>query len=637
MFRIVCRLWAGALLLLALQGCAHFVETQTIQRFAAAMKEEDLQALQKAVSEDFNHKALRLDESVDDLKVLRLPTGDMEVSRVESVSDDEKLVEASPADSKRKLYYRLKRTGKGSWRIDDILVSQSKDGLTSTKSVSEQMDLLSTVREFISAWDGGQRQAALKVSTSEFAESINSLPPGYFETLAERIAGEHAGSAKIRPQAQIGEEFAIVRVRRSTGEMVLSFELEEGRWKVSDVAVEASGDGEHVPSVRKMASVVRTSIDFLEAYARQDREALSQVSRGQFFRRSLNAADLTAVALPDVSGADAKYSVSIHGKRAFFEIPGESQIVRIDLLGEVAADDPDAPTAYAIEEVTVYELEGQQEKRLSVFFTALATARLFHQALAERNKPVLAKLSTTQFNERVWQRVDERTLSLLDFPQLSAHPEIVETTFHGALTQIDLRDNGAPMTVVLRQQAGELRVDDVHVPAAGRPSSLRETWDLTIPVVEFSEGIRTANLGRLQRNSSRELTRLIWQHVDTIPPLANVSIRHLATPLSGARLDSQHALLSFGDDHFGARVQLIKEHGYFVVDNIQLIAGVEPRQRVSFKETVRRQIILRGPKEQQVAYPQAPAAGTARGVASAGWVEPAEMQAAQPLSGQETF
>ncbi len=224
-------------------------------------------------------------------------------------------------------------------------------------------------------------------------------------------------------------------------------------------------------------------------------------------------------------------------------------------------------------------------------------------------------------------------------PAIGPQPQIVGTSFHGALTQLDVNDNGSPMIVVLRDQGGELRVDDIHVPAEGRSSSMRDTWDLTIAVLEFREGMRTADIGRLQRHSSRNLTGLVWKHVDSIPPLGHVATRHLGAPLSGLRFDGQHALLTLGDEQFGAKVKMVKEHGYYVIDNIELIAGVEPQQRLAFKESVRRQIVMRGPTHQHVSHAQAVEPRPQSGVVNADWVEPAEMPRgnATPLGAEPTF
>jgi len=612
MSRMARRLWVGALLVY-LQGCAHFVETNTIERFTAALQEQDLDALQGTVSEDFKQRALRLDESVDDLKVLRLPKGEMTVSEVQDLSDDEKLVVASSESSSRKSSYRLKKSSRGAWRVDDVLLVQERNGVNSKTWASEQMDLLATAREFITAWDQGRRQQALSIVTPEFADSINSLPPGYFETVAERIAGESASSSTLKPMAQMGEDFAIVRARRPTGLMVLSFELLDGRWKVSDVAVEARGDRPHVPSMRKLATVVRTSFDFLDAYAQGDRTVLSKVCTEQLFRRSLGAADLSAVPLPDVATATDDSEVAIHGGRAFVEVPGADEIVRIDLVDVKDTDDPEAPTKYRIEEVTVYELTGsRQEKRLSAFFTAHATMRLFHQAMLDGDLPVLMKLSTREFNQFVWQRLDERTVTLLDLPKLQQPPEIVATSFHGAVTQVDARVGEIPMTFELRNQGGELRVADVQLPIAGRPGSMTDTFQLTIGLIEFAEGVRTADIGRVQRNSSNDLNRRVWKQVDAVPPLGHVAVRHLGVPLTQAQADAQNAVLTLGDQNWGSRVRMVKQHGFFVVDNIELIAGVRPGQRVNFKETARMQIVRReqpmsnrSPAQSVAPHPQA--------------------------------
>ena len=106
----------------ALPGCAHFVEARAIKQFADAIAKDDLDAVRAQTSDHFEQKALRLDESLTDLKILRLPTGDAEIVAVEDKSDTEKLVKATVGEGKPPVLYRLLKDSKsGKWVVDDLI------------------------------------------------------------------------------------------------------------------------------------------------------------------------------------------------------------------------------------------------------------------------------------------------------------------------------------------------------------------------------------------------------------------------------------------------------------------------------------------------------------------------------------
>jgi hypothetical protein len=218
---------------------------------------------------------------------------------------------------------------------------------------------------------------------------------------------------------------------------------------------------------------------------------------------------------------------------------------------------------------------------------------------------VLTKLATLEFNERVWQRLNEQTIQHLALPDGGAQgPQIVSTSFQGALTRVDIRWNNTPMCYMLRQQGGELLVDDLEMPAAGKSSSLKETWELMVPVLEFAEGLRTSQLAALQRNSSLNFNRLVWQQTETIPPIGHVAVGYLDSPLTSVESTAQNAVLTLGSEHQGARVQMVNEHGRHVIDEIVLIGGIGPSQRAQLKEQLRRQLIQNGLRAEDAGLPQ---------------------------------
>ena len=241
-------------------GCTHFIEARPIELFANALAEEDLKQLRSSTSGEFQQKALRLAEALDDFKILRLPEGKTTIAQVEDVSPSKKRVTVEVGETKRKLLYELTLDSETEkWVVDDVYVKQKRKGMTAAKSVTQQMDLLLTVREFLSAWDEGERDDVLAVTTPEFARLLSELPPAHLARLTKRVIGESSTGRKPKPEAQMGESFAIVRLPRAAGEVVLSFSLHDDKWRIRDLAVESVADHEHIASVRKLAAVTGTS------------------------------------------------------------------------------------------------------------------------------------------------------------------------------------------------------------------------------------------------------------------------------------------------------------------------------------------------------------------------------------------
>ena len=140
-------------------GCANFYEQQTITGWVSALEKQDLSALKDHSSDEFSQKALRKDVAIDDFNLLRLPKGDVSIAEVKDVSPTVKLVTVEVGKRKRRQQYRLTRELKTKkWVVDEVLVRQTREGLKVTKSVTEQMDLLLSLREFLDAWRAGTRQ-----------------------------------------------------------------------------------------------------------------------------------------------------------------------------------------------------------------------------------------------------------------------------------------------------------------------------------------------------------------------------------------------------------------------------------------------------------------------------------------------
>src|SRR5262249_28361303 len=96
------RTWSFSLIwVVGSLGCAHLMETKTIENFAATLEKQDLEAMKANVSEEFAGRALRTANALDDLKILRIPDSKISVVEVEDVSKTQKRVTVEIGEAKK--------------------------------------------------------------------------------------------------------------------------------------------------------------------------------------------------------------------------------------------------------------------------------------------------------------------------------------------------------------------------------------------------------------------------------------------------------------------------------------------------------------------------------------------------------
>lgn len=586
----------GVLLLpiACLSGCANFHETRAIEAFTEALQESNLDELKETTSSRFEQKALRLSESIDDFAVLRLPKGDVEILAVDNISDVEKRVTVTVGNSPQKLRYRLLREVDGrKWVVDDIYLKKKKDGVVSTKPVTELMDLVTTVREFLAAWSGGDQSEILAVATPTLGELLSSLPGPYLDYLADRVIGDRAGQTRVRPEAQMDDDVAVVRLPRKSGQMILSFEKADDRWRVSDLAVESRQDEEHISSVVQFATALKSATRFLDAYSAGDKNALATITTKSFHEHSLEPARLESVPLPDSTEAASRdFQLKLDNGIADFLVPTPTELVKIS-LARAEADDVATATQYLVTDVTLYELDGNEEKRLSALFLSHAMVELFSESLSLRDLQSVRLMSTPDFRRRVWSQpgMDERLLLRLPIPEIeNAPPQIKTTVFMGPVTEVTVHQGSRYLVYVLEDSNGQLLVDDVLMPVISRPNSLKTTLESLLPVYRFAEALQAGDRPLLRTLSSRDLNTTVWHATEQIPLIGIQPVKHLQAPLTSMEQSDRQVVLRFGDDHFGAHVLLEREDGQLVVDDIRLISGPEVRQRVDLKQAMKIEI-----------------------------------------------
>ena len=231
-----------------------------------------------SASSEFDAKALRQAEALDDLEILNLPKGKVSVAGIEDVSPNEKKVTVEVGEKKKRVLYKITRKpGTKQWLVDDIYLKQRKPGEDEeiTKSVTETMDLLLTVREFIESWETGGREEVLAVTTPELSALLADLSPVHLQQLTTQVVGK-AQRGPHRPEARIEENRAIVILSRGSGKLLIELTLNDGTWLVNDVAVDTHDKETQVRSTRRMAFILQATNKFLAAYEQSDLDRLEE-------------------------------------------------------------------------------------------------------------------------------------------------------------------------------------------------------------------------------------------------------------------------------------------------------------------------------------------------------------------------
>ncbi len=611
MRRAFTRLLVGAILPvggLSIAGCSHMVESRVITAFAMALDKDDLPELKKVASEDFESDALSRDEALASMKQLSIPTsGKPKILKVinDEKGDTKRVTVQMGKTSGPKVYYRLKKDESGKWVVDDLYLSKTDQ--SKGKSVARDMKLLLSVRGILDAWGGTNapaggttvpaggtdapageinREALLATTTPEFRKALEQLPPEEMLKLARKLTGEIVQGNSVRPQVELREDTADIRVARSSGgDLIIKLQRDGDDWRVGDMAqVGRRGQGD-VSSVIHLASAMNTAMAFEAAYARQDKAALENTCTPRLFRGSLAGADLSTVPLP-APKQDAQPEIVVEGSTATFVTETPDEIVRIGLQRVGDADQPEA-AVYRVDEVTLFELKTRQNKRLSVLYTGHAVLQLFSEAVAERDLDSLRLNSTIDFNKRVWSRLTPETLSALQLEIPAVAPQILNTVFQGQMTSITVMQGNTPLTYVLKDIQGKVLVDDILLPAVDRPESMKMTYDVLIPVQEFLASYESSDMTNLRGHSSREFQHLVWNQVEKVPSLEQDLPRHLRAPIGSIQHNPENALIILGDDNFGARVKLVREREFFRIDDVTIIAGPEESQRASLRAQLR--------------------------------------------------
>jgi hypothetical protein len=615
MVRVTPMVFSGAVLVCAVLGCANFIEMQAINNFTTALQKDDIDKLKASASNSFDNKALRHDkDSIEALKNLPLhPDEKITIVKVEDVSATKKKVVVTTEKTHRKMQYNLIRDEKSSkWVVDDIIIRQRHKDVTASKTITEQMDLLLAVQDFLIAWHKGKREDVNAVITTSFARLLKDLPKAHLDRLTKRIAGEKLRPHEFRPEATIDGNDAIVKLQRTKGILILTMKRLKVGWRVADVAIEAHSEKDQMTSARRTATVVHTVVKFLKAYQADDKRMLEKVAATRFYDKCLKMADLKTVPLPTPESLGDKDVVKTHETKldnvdvcsGEYLIQRGPATIKISLVSPSAAIDETNAAPFTVDDVTFYD--AKEQRRLSAVFTAQAKMQLFVNALLKGNLLLVRANSTKDLNYKVWSRLGAVSLAEIVPAEIEmTAPVISGCDYHGAVTNIYVHQGTRELTYVMRDYSGDVTVDDILMPVMDRPASMKETMQAMLPIRLLATALREAasasqvtnrQLDVLRAVTSNDFNRVVWSQTNQIPGPAYSILPRLDMALSTITDTPAGQTILLGDERYGAKVELVRERDTLLVDRVLMLGG--PQTEISeLKHTLKTHLVRRtGPQ-----------------------------------------
>ncbi|MDA1232331.1 MAG: hypothetical protein O2856_16280, partial [Planctomycetota bacterium] len=309
----------------------HITENRAITQFTDALIEDNEKAFRRSVSTRFEQRALRSKDAWKDLDIMKLPKVKLEI--VESTSLDDTTFETIAKDDKGTKYqFNIARdTEKRRWVVDDLLMRQQKKGTSETKSVSEVMDLLLTVREFLATLQSNDRSSILSIVTVNLREPLEQLPESWMSLLLERVASECESEMARRPEIQMNEADALVKMPSKSGFLLLKVARNEDQWLFSDIEVRQRKTDDHPGSVLRQARALTCVSQFLASYDKADKAALKKLCDPTFYITSLEIGDLSMIHMPSAEHAPDDFEIRSFSGRLTIMVPDQTQIVQMDL------------------------------------------------------------------------------------------------------------------------------------------------------------------------------------------------------------------------------------------------------------------------------------------------------------------
>ena len=576
------------------------LEQRIINQFADSLKEDNEAALRRTVSTRFEQKALRSETAFKDLEIVSLPKTDLSVVEAEEVNATTRRAIVTDGDDDKYQILLVRDPVKRRWVVDDITSRQQKKGTRAAKSCTEVMDLLLTLREFLETWQNGDREDVLNVLSDDLRSSLEELPDAWLQQLVQRVTREYELAMARRPEAQMNENDAVVKLPARNGFLLVKVDRVEDRWLVSDVEVHNRRLEDHPGSIRRQANAMAAVTTFLEGYNQKDFDKLASAASADFFQGALRYADLTLIQLPSASKAPEDFEIKSFAGKLTVMIPDKSSMVRLDLTestndeGKTTSTQA-AETTFVVHEVTLYDRQTMQQRNLSSAFTGPARAMLFMTALEQRDVQMLRAVSSLEFSKGTWERIPERHLAMLSTRGVpGGELTLIGSRVKGRDTELDFKaESGQLLSILMTDENGDLKVTDVQFPnETAEIVSLKNQMELAIPVLEYANAWRDADLDGVKRNSSTEFNRLVWSNVEGLPEGFSQLPGTLSSPVKAFRIGGKNAIARLqASNGTLANIRLVQENDYWVVDEISF--SQPEGQTVDLRATLRAEIAQR--------------------------------------------
>ena len=560
----------------------HITENRAITQFTDALIEDNEKAFRRSVSTRFEQRAMRSADAWKDLEIMKLPKVKLEID--DSTVVDENTFETIAKDEKGTKYqFKIARDAeKRRWVVDDVLVRQRKKGTSATKSVSEVMDLLLTVREFLTTWQSNDRSAILPALSVSLREPLEQMPEPWMNRLVERVSSECESEMARRPEIQMNESDALVKMPSKNGFLLMKVAREDNHWLFSDIEVRQRKTDDHPGSVLRQARALHAVSQFLAAYDKEDKVALKPLCEGTFYSASLEIGDLSMISMPSAEHAPDDFEIRSFSGQLTIMVPDKTQIVQLDLTTPKSDDrkavqklaEGSVETSFVVRDITIYDRQTRKQQKLESAFTAPVRAMLFVSALHDQNLPILKQLSTEEFSHGTWDRIDPTLMSQLPLSEVPAGTLTLRNTdVRGDTTEMEfMSDSGQICSIIMRSENGTLNVDDIQYPnASAHVASLRNHLQLTVPIVELASAWHKQDLSGVKRTCSMDFNRLIWGNLKTLPGEFDRLPEMLLVPVRSATLADSQAMVELAQaGEQPVNVRLLKENNAWVIDEISV-------------------------------------------------------------------
>ena len=581
-----------------LTGCTNLLARRAIIQFTDSVASADLEQVKSTTSAQFGAKALRQPEAMRDLSLMRVPQGDVKILELEPISETSKRAKVQigkDKDHPQIVEYTLSLDPETSrWVVDDVVIGQRDErGQEIRRSVTEQMDLLLTCREFLDDWHDGPRSDKLAHCTDELFHELNTVPDVWLDGLIKEIIGSDRRQ-NFRPDARLNGNRAVVRLPHSEGSLFIEFQQVANQWKVQNLAIEPKNeDSTGVRSLMTLAESLNQTSRFLTAFAGGDRVAIEVCATPDFYSRCLALGDFTKITIPFAELTATQFESKQYPDRSEILLGGADgtyvvTLRRVDLTdsyGNVQKSET------RVDEVTLFDPSGGGGKKFSAMLLSKSVINLFVEAMQDRDIAKLKQLSSNDFNDRVWKRDVARHFVILPYPDFGmGEPEVFATSYHGDIAEVSVEMNHVPMTFVLRLSQDLMVIDDVIIPDYSLRPSVKENLELMLPIYEFAAAIHQQDLETLIRQSGTGLDQIIWQQLNLVPEMARQLVRPMMSEVVSIDVSEEWTTVTTSDGETMAEIRMVPEGPFFRVHDVILRNQADPGVEMAFLGTVRKMI-----------------------------------------------